>query len=221
MRQNERDRTWSNQTAPLNFFISVVFTQVTDERLVEKVQSDRNSPSGRRLDILKKIWTKSSMLFYFVNYNVWIRVSWIIGPVFCGDTKSYKHWGSSFLSFPVDLRRVRVQTLLGIFKSLITKPHNRLSLNCISEMRLPLQDKKSLMLWPTFHEMWLANCAPCQQSSPDLAPEKHNSRRPHSGTRKIPRGHSLNVFSMAKKARPNKAWKLAYLCVERGQGFVE
>ena len=63
------DRTWSNLKAPLNFFISAVFTQVTDERLVEKVQSDRNSPSGRRLNILKKkkVATKSSMLFYFVN----------------------------------------------------------------------------------------------------------------------------------------------------------
>ena len=46
----------------------------TDEPLVEKVQKGRNSPSGRRLYSLRR-WTKSSILFYFVNYNVWIRVS--------------------------------------------------------------------------------------------------------------------------------------------------
>ena len=159
------------------------------------------------------------MLFYFVNYNVWIRVSWIIGPVFCGDTKSYKHWGSSFLSFPVDLRRVRVQTLLGIFKSLITKPHNRLSLNCISEMRLPLQDKKSLMLWPTFHEMWLANCAPCQQSSPDLAPDKAQQPATSQRDTKNSARTLAECFLHGKKSSPKQSLKAGIFVCWTGSGF--
>ena len=80
-------------------------------------------------------------------------------------------------------------------------------------MCLPFRDKNLWCCGPRSIEMWLANCAPCQQSSPESIADKGDSLLPHSGARNIPCGDSSNVFSTAKKLAQTKleSWHIFVL----------
>ena len=90
---------WNSETIWKRLSISAVFTQSRVQlAIVPESKNGRNSPSGlgRTIDNTDK---KFHVVFHFANYNTSIRVSWIMGPADCGDTKWYKHWGSNYLSF--------------------------------------------------------------------------------------------------------------------------
>ena len=89
-------------------------------------------------------------------------------------------------------------------------------------MCLLLRDKNLWCCGPRSIEMWLANCAPCQQSSPESIADKDDTA--FASTQRCTKysvRRLIECFLHGKKARPNKAWKLPSFCVEQGQGLVE
>ena len=119
-------------------------------------------------DVQLRKRTKSVMLFHFVSYDAWIRVSWIIGPVGWSDTKWYCCWGSNF---PLIVRRLGV--LYFAFSNLET---SQSSLYRTRKMFLPFRDK-DWCCGSRSIEMWLANCAlRGSESRPIQSRTKRNSR---------------------------------------------
>ena len=88
-------------------------------------------------------------------------------------------------------------------------------------MCLPLRDKNLWCCGPRSIEMWLANCAPCQQSSPESIADKDDTA--FASTQRCTKYsvRRLNeCFLHGKKARPKQSLKAGIFVCWKGSAAV-